>query len=116
MQGTKIRDLEARKVSLELQVRTADKPAQLVPNIERMVVARVERLEEAARDPAQGERVRVEAQDLIGSVRVIEEGEHIIAEIDGGRLFMQGPALDVTYGAQDSCPELYSARIRIDEP
>jgi hypothetical protein len=27
--------------------------------------------------------VRVEAQELIGNVRVIEEGEHIIAEIDG---------------------------------
>lgn len=97
----RIRDLEARKATLDLQMRTVDKPAQLVPNIERMVVARIERLEEAARDPAHGERVRVEAQDLIGSVRVSEEGGHIIAEIDGSRLFMQGPALDVTHGAQE---------------
>jgi hypothetical protein len=35
------------------------------------------------------------------SVRVIEEGEHIIAEIDGGRLLMQGAGPDVTYGAQE---------------
>ena len=32
-----------------------------------------------------GERVRVEAQELIGSVRVTEEDEHIVAELDGGR-------------------------------
>ena len=32
------------------------------------------------------ERVRAEVQDLIGNVRVIEEGAHIIAELDGGRL------------------------------
>jgi hypothetical protein len=31
---------------------------------------------------------------------VIEEGEHIIAEIDGGRLLTLGAA-DVTYGAQE---------------
>jgi hypothetical protein len=60
-----------------------------------MIVARIERLENAARD---SERVRVEAQQLIGSVRVIEEGEHIIAELDGGRLVTLG---DVTYGAQE---------------
>jgi len=30
--------------------------------------------------------VRIEAQGLIGSVKAIEEGEHIIAEIDGVRL------------------------------
>ena len=42
---------------------------------------------------------RVEAQRLIGSVRVIEEGEHIIAEIDGGRLLTLGAAPDVTDGA-----------------
>jgi hypothetical protein len=32
---------------------------------------------------------------------VIEEGEHIIGEIDGGRLLMLSAALDVTYGAQE---------------
>src|SRR6516165_3323920 len=61
----------------EAQIRTIDKPPQLVPNVERMIVARIEKLEEAARDPS-GERVRVEAQDLIGTVTLIEEGEHII--------------------------------------
>ena len=39
--------------------------------------------------------------DLIGSVKVIEEGEHIIAEIDGARLWMTGGTLDVTHGAQE---------------
>jgi hypothetical protein len=32
---------------------------------------------------------------------VIEEGEHIIAEIDGGRLLTLGAALDVDHGAQE---------------
>jgi hypothetical protein len=41
----------------------ADKPAHIVPNVERRIVARIEKLEEAVRDPS-GERVRVEAQDL----------------------------------------------------
>ena len=65
------------------------------------MLARIERLEEGARDPEHGERVRVEAHDLIGSVRVIEDGEHIIAEIDGGRLLTLGAAPDVTNGAQE---------------
>jgi hypothetical protein len=73
----------------------------IVPNIERLVVARIEQLEEAARHPEHGDRVRVAARDYIGSVRVIEEGEHIIAEIDGGRLLMLGATPDVTYGAQE---------------
>jgi hypothetical protein len=78
-------------------MRTIDKPARLVPNIERMVVARIEQLE---------------AQDLIGSVRVIEEGEHIIAEIDGGRLLTLGAAPDVTYGAQEASGGSLSIRAR----
>jgi hypothetical protein len=85
----------------EAQIRTIDKPPQLVPNVERMIVARIEKLEEAARDPS-GERVRVEAQDLIGTVTLIEEGEHIIAEIDGVRLWMAGGTPDVTHGAQEA--------------
>ncbi len=97
----RVRELETRKAMLESQIRMIDKPARIVPNIERMIVARVEQLEEAARDPEHGERVRVAAHDLIGSVRVIEEGEHIVAEIDGGRLLMQATAPDVTYGAQE---------------
>lgn len=44
---------------------------------------------------------RVEAHDLIGSVWIIEEGGHIIAEIDGGRLLTLGAAPDVTSGAQE---------------
>ena len=84
----------------EAHLRTIGKPAQLAPNVERMIVARIEKLEEAARDPS-GERVRVEAQDLIGTVKVIEEGERIIAEIDGARLLMLGAAPDVTHGAQE---------------
>jgi hypothetical protein len=36
-----------------------EKPPRIVPNIERMVAARIERLEDAARDPEHGERVRV---------------------------------------------------------
>lgn len=47
------------------------------------------------------ERVRIETQELIGSVRVVEEGEHIIAEIDGGRLLKLDAAPDVTLGAQE---------------
>jgi hypothetical protein len=39
---------------------------------------------------------------LIGSVRVIEEGDHVIAEIDGARLLMPRAALDVADGAQES--------------
>lgn len=68
------RELEARKAAIEAQMRMIDKPPRLVPNIERMVVARIERLGEAARDPDHGDRVRVAAHDLMGSVRVIEEG------------------------------------------
>jgi hypothetical protein len=37
----------------------------------------------------------------MGSARVIEEGEHIIAEIDGGRLLKLGAAADVSHGAQE---------------
>ena len=55
--------------------------------------------------------MRVAAHDLIGNVRVIEESEHIIAEIDGGRLLMLGATPDVTYGAQDTLPDLYIERI-----
>ena len=69
-----------------------------------------EKLEEAARDPA-GERVRVEAQDLIGTVKLIEEGEHIIAELEGARLLMQGGTTHVTHGAQEAACML---RHRID--
>ncbi len=105
----RVRDLEARKVTLEAQMRAIDKPPQLVPNVERMIAARIERLENAARD---SERVRVEARELIGSVRVIEEGEHIIAEIDGGRLLMLGAAPDLTHGAQELSRGLLSIRAR----
>ena len=65
---------EARRAALELQIGTADKPAQLVPNVERRIVARIEQLEVPARDPERGERVRVKAQELIGSIRVDREG------------------------------------------
>jgi hypothetical protein len=94
----RVRDLEAKKATIEAQLRMIDKPPRIVPNVERMVVARIERLENAARD---SERARVEAQDLIGNVRVIEEGKHIIAEIDGGRLLTLATALDVDHGAQE---------------
>lgn len=97
----RVRELEARKAAPELQMRMIDKPPRLVPNIESMVVARIEQLEEAARDPDHGDRVRVAAHDLIGSVRVIEEGERMIGEIDGGRLLMLGASPDVTNGAQE---------------
>ena len=60
-----------------------------------------------------GTRARHAAQELIGSVRVVEEGEHIIAEIDGGQLWVQGAALDVTYDAQEPLPSLYTKRIRL---
>lgn len=46
-----------------------------------------------------------------GSVRAIEEGEHIIAEIDGGRLMIPSASLDVTLGAQAALPDLYLERI-----
>jgi hypothetical protein len=91
----RVRDLESRKAVLEGQLRTIDTPPQLVPNVERIIAARIKKLEEAAQDPS-GERVRVEAQHLIGNVKVIEEGEHIIAEIDGARLWMRGGTPDVT--------------------
>lgn len=107
----RVRDLEARKAGLESEIRMADKPARIVPNIERMVVKRIEQLEDAARDPEHGERVRVEAQELIGSARIIEEGDRIIAEIDGARLLTLGAALDVTHGAQESLPKLHPIRI-----
>jgi hypothetical protein len=81
-------------------MRIIDTPPRM-PNIERMVVARIEALEHAVPHPEQGDRARVTAQETIGSVRVLEEGEHIIAEIDGGRLLMLGAALDATYGAQE---------------
>ena len=58
-------------------------------------------LEEADRHPEHRDRVRVAAQDYVGSVRVIEGGEHIVAEIDGGRLLTPGAVLDVTNGAQE---------------
>jgi hypothetical protein len=96
----RVRELEGRKAALESELRTVAKPVQLVPNVERLVAARIEKLEEAARDPS-GERVRVEAQDLIGSVKVLEEGAHIIAVLDGTRLLMQGGGLHVTHGAQE---------------
>jgi site-specific DNA recombinase len=96
----RVRDLESRKATLEAQIRTIDKPPQLVPNVEHMIVARIEQLEKAARDPA-GERVRVEAQDLIGTVKVIEQGDHVVGEVDVGRAWMRGATLDVTYGAQE---------------
>jgi hypothetical protein len=43
-----------------------------VPNVERRIIARIEQLEVAAREPERVARVRIEAQELIGSVRVIE--------------------------------------------
>jgi hypothetical protein len=97
----RIRELESRKATIESQIRMVEKPVRLVPNIERMVVARIEQLEKAVLDPEHGDRVRVAAQERIGTVKVIEEGKHIIAEIDGARLFMQGAALDVTGYAQE---------------
>jgi len=39
-----------------------------------------------------GVRVSIEAQQLIGTVKLIEEGKHIIAELDGIRLLMQAGA------------------------
>jgi hypothetical protein len=45
-------------------MRAIDKPARIVPNVERMIVARIERLENAARD---SDRVRIEAQELMPS-------------------------------------------------
>ena len=41
------------------------------------------------------------AQEPIGSARIIEEEEHIVAENDGGRLLVLGAAPDVTHGAQE---------------
>jgi hypothetical protein len=101
---------------LTLPVKNACSPAisptRIVPNVERIVVARIERLEQAALDPQHGECVRVEAQDLIGSVRVIEEGEHVIAEFDGGRLLTLGAPPEVTYGAQELSHGPLSIRAR----
>ena len=52
------------------------------------------------------------AQELIGSARIIEDGEQIVAEIGGGRLLMLGAALDATYGAQEQSRGLLSIRAR----
>jgi hypothetical protein len=38
----RVRNLEAKKATLEAQMRIIDKPPRIVPNIERMVVARIE--------------------------------------------------------------------------
>jgi hypothetical protein len=46
----------------------------------------------------------------IGSVKVIEEGEHFIAEIDGGRLLTIRAAPDVTHGAQETLPKSHPLR------
>jgi hypothetical protein len=51
----RVRTLEGRKATLEAQMRAIDKPPRLLPNIERMVVARVEQLEKAALDPEHDE-------------------------------------------------------------
>ena len=83
-----------------------------MPNIEGLVVARIEQLERATLDPTHGERARVMAQELIGSARIIEDGEQIVAEIGGGRLLMLGAALDATYGAQEQSRGLLSIRAR----
>jgi len=48
----RVRELESRKAALESQLRTIDKPVTLVPNVERRVIARIEQLEQAARDPS----------------------------------------------------------------
>ena len=40
-------------------------------------------------------------RELIGSARVIEEGEHIIAEIDGGRLLTLAAPAGCNLGAQE---------------
>ena len=93
------------------QIRMIERPPRLVPNIERLVIARIEKLEQAALDRDHGERARVTAHELIGSVRVIEEGEHIIAEIDGSRLLIPSAPLDVTNGAQETLPKLHPLRI-----
>jgi hypothetical protein len=108
----RVRELEARKATLEAQIRMIEKPPRVVPHIERVVVARIEQLEEAARLPEHGDRVRVAAHDYIGRVRVIEEGAHIVAEIDGGRLLMPGASPDVTHGAQELSHVLLSIRAR----
>jgi hypothetical protein len=42
---------------------------------------------------------------------VIEEGEHIIAEIDGGRLLTLAAPAGCNLGAQDALPDLYLERI-----
>jgi hypothetical protein len=56
--------------------------------------------------------VRLEAQDVIGSVRVIEEGKHMIAEIDGGRFLTLSATPDVAYGAQELSRGVLSIRAR----
>lgn len=97
----RVRELETRKAALEAQLREIAKPPRLVPNVEKLIVAKIEQLEIASRNPAFAERARAVAHDLIGSVKVVEKGEHIIAVLDGGRLLTLGAAPALTWSAQE---------------
>jgi hypothetical protein len=95
----------SRQVHLTTAIKTGHKTPEIIPNVERVLRQRVELLERTfaptsgtrARqlDDALTEKGRATIRDLLGKVRVVEDGEDFFAELNLGR------AVYISHGAQE---------------
>src|SRR5688500_7472657 len=92
---------------LSAELVTEREPPRHVPNVERVLRERVKRLEETlgprtkpGNEPL-AERGRAALRELLGKIRIIEEGEHVFAEFDLGRAVL---SQSINRYAQESLP------------
>lgn len=97
---TRLRTLEADKARVAAQIDAAGKTARLVPNVEKLVRERLQALENVPREDAPAdlkEKARAAVQDMLGGhVTVVEDGEHVVAEVDLGRMVYKHGAQERT--------------------
>ncbi len=86
---TKLRQLEQDKAELLVQLASEKRPPAIVPNVTKLVRARIETLERLPESPytdaAVMDKARGALRDLLGEVTVVEEPDGVFSRVDMGR-------------------------------
>lgn len=88
---TRLRELEAEKARLTSEIAVVAAPPTIVPNVEQIIRRRIRELDQIPRDPHGDEETRENARASVrallgGEVTVTEQGAHVYATVDLGRV------------------------------
>ena len=88
----RLQKLESEKARIVADLSSSERPPRLVPNVERLLRARIDTIEQLPRDSLAdaglAEKARAAVQALIGRVSVVEDGDAVYAEVDFGRAYI----------------------------